>query len=241
MARRVFSRLALFATILALAGPAQAGDRAQINLLGFSADGRYFAFEEFGIQDGAGFPYSTIYALDLPKDAWIAGAPFKVRLEDEGAPLAEARSKASRLAAGPLGELPIEVPAAFTALNGDGEPGDGQTLPFGPPGLGSEAPATSHELSLSKVTVPAPAACATYTSEPIVGFSLQLNGQTVYADTRIPDSRNCPLSYRLYGVVEPVPAGLGAPARVAIVSVYSLGFEGPDRRFIAVPLPADSP
>ena len=35
-----------------LAGPALAGDAANFNPLGFSEDGRYFAFEEFGIQDG---------------------------------------------------------------------------------------------------------------------------------------------------------------------------------------------
>lgn len=241
MVRRVFSRLALLAATLALAAPAVAGDRAQIDLIGFSADGRYFAFEEFGIQDGAGFPYSTIHALDLAKDSWIAGAPFKARLEDEGAPLADARSKAARLASGPLGELPIEVPGAFIALNGDGEGGDGQVLRFGTPGLGADPAAADHELSLATLDVPAPAACATYTSEPIVGFALRLDGETIRADTRVPDSRNCPLAYRLYGIAEPVPAGLGAPARVAIVSVFSLGFEGPDRRFIAVPLPAASP
>ena len=50
-----------------------AGDRALIDLIGYSEDGRIFAFEEFGIQDGSGFPYSNIYVVDLPADKWAYG------------------------------------------------------------------------------------------------------------------------------------------------------------------------
>ena len=53
------------AAAIAFAGPALAGDRAVIDFIGYSADSRYFAFEEFGIQDGSGFPYSSIYIIDL--------------------------------------------------------------------------------------------------------------------------------------------------------------------------------
>ena len=59
---------ALLAASLAFAAPASAGDRAQFNPIGFSEDGRYFAFEEFGIQDGSGFPYSNTFIIDLPAD-----------------------------------------------------------------------------------------------------------------------------------------------------------------------------
>ena len=48
-----------------LAGsPAIAGDTAELNILGFSGDSSIFAFEEYGVQDGSGFPYSTIYVID---------------------------------------------------------------------------------------------------------------------------------------------------------------------------------
>jgi predicted secreted protein len=48
LAAKVFGLIALAAT------PALAGDRALIDYIGFSPDARYFAFEEFGIQDGSG-------------------------------------------------------------------------------------------------------------------------------------------------------------------------------------------
>ncbi len=62
---------------LLLVMPALAGDRAQIDLIGYSDDGSYFAFEEFGIQDGSGFAYSSIYVVDLVDDSWVVGTPIR--------------------------------------------------------------------------------------------------------------------------------------------------------------------
>lgn len=57
---------------------------------------------------------------------------------------------------------------------------------------------------------------------------------TIHRDEVLPKSRGCVLDYRLYAVVIP---GLDAPqgTGVAVVSTYPGGFEGPDRRFLAVP------
>ena len=63
--------------------PAVAGDRALIDYVGFSADFRYFAFEEFGIQDGSGFAYSNIFVVDLATDSWVVGTPVRVQAESE--------------------------------------------------------------------------------------------------------------------------------------------------------------
>ncbi len=41
---------------LAIAFPAVAGDFANRDIIGFSADGSRFAFEEYGQQDGSGSP-----------------------------------------------------------------------------------------------------------------------------------------------------------------------------------------
>lgn len=83
--RMVSGRLAASAVTLMLAAPAMAGDRALIDFIGFSEDGQYFAFEEFGVQDGSGFPYSNIYVLDVSADSWVDGTPVRVQLDDEGA------------------------------------------------------------------------------------------------------------------------------------------------------------
>ena len=48
-----------------MAAPTIAADIAQVNVIGFSGDSSYFAFEQYGIQDGSGYPYSMISILDV--------------------------------------------------------------------------------------------------------------------------------------------------------------------------------
>ena len=86
--------LFLFLASLALAGPAKAGDVAQLEILGFSRDGKVFAFEEYGVQDGSGFPYANRYYIDTATDAFVRGSPVRVRLDDESASLDAARRQA---------------------------------------------------------------------------------------------------------------------------------------------------
>ena len=53
---------------LSICFSAQAGDFAKREIHGFSVDGGLFAFEEYGVQDGSGFPYSNIYVIDTATD-----------------------------------------------------------------------------------------------------------------------------------------------------------------------------
>ncbi|TIL61031.1 MAG: hypothetical protein E5Y89_28055, partial [Mesorhizobium sp.] len=46
---------------LATVATAGAGDVAELEILGFSKDGGVFAFEEYGVQDGSGYPYASRY------------------------------------------------------------------------------------------------------------------------------------------------------------------------------------
>jgi hypothetical protein len=55
----------------------------------------------------------------------------------------------------------------------------------------------------------------------------------------LPSSRGCTLDYRIYAVVEPYGEYYGInfnARRVAIIASYPFGFEGVDRRFLAVPI-----
>lgn len=66
---------AAFALLVGLGTtPAFAVDYARVDVMGFSANGSRFAFEEYGIQDGSGFPYSNIYLFDVDRDAWLGAA-----------------------------------------------------------------------------------------------------------------------------------------------------------------------
>jgi predicted secreted protein len=218
--------------------PAVAGDRALIEFLGYSADGRYFAFEEFGVQDGSGFPYSTVYIIDLPADAWVSGSPYRARIDDDGADVADVREQAMDLAEDKLDALGISVPAHAIAVLGDGEViDDGHRLVFGTPGFGLETIQSEHELTLDVVPLGSNMDCSIIDGE-VLGFTLSLDGKEIHADEGpLPASRGCAMGYRIYAVVRPAEWFFGAtPRSVAIISNFPFGFEGPDRRFLAVPL-----
>jgi predicted secreted protein len=229
---------ALLGFSLALATPAWAGDRAMIELLGYSPDFRYFAFEEFGVQDGSGFPYSTIYLIDLPADEWVAGSPYRARIDDEMAKIDDARAEALDMADAKFTELKIGETAEWIAMNGDGEPGDATSLTFGSPGYFPNDPQGDYQLTLESFTVDGADDCSGMVENP-QGFALTLEengvGRELHRDASIPASRGCVTAYRIHGVVAQ-PANDAVHAGVAIISVYPFGFEGPDRRFIAVPL-----
>jgi len=223
-----------------MASPALAGDRAQIDLIGYSPDGSYLAFEEFGIQDGSGFAYSNVFVIDLVEDAWVVGTPIRVQAGEDTIPLTEIRAQAQDEAANNMATLNIEVPAQFIAMIGDGVPrNDGQTLNFGRPGFNAGEVIGDYGLELSVFGTPAATPCLEWFGSAPQGFALGMNdsegAREVHRDTNLPRSRGCPVDYRLFGVVAPFDSDPLSHA-VAIISVYTYGFEGPDRRFIVVPL-----
>jgi predicted secreted protein len=61
MPRYVFFLLLIHSAI-------NAGDTSQYELIGFSADGKYVAFERYGVYDGSAFPYCEIFIVDVAKN-----------------------------------------------------------------------------------------------------------------------------------------------------------------------------
>lgn len=94
-----------------------AGDYASRNIIGFSTDGQYFAFEQYGVQDGSGFPYSEIFIIDAAQDKWVAGTPIRKRIDDENATLGQVREQAQKAAAPILSTLNISEPGEHLASN----------------------------------------------------------------------------------------------------------------------------
>jgi len=237
--RRVF-RLAAVIGALGPAGATLAGDRALIDFVGYSGDARYFAFEEFGIQDGSGFAFSNLYLVDLANDRWVAGTPFRLRAEDETVPLIAVREQNLDSAAAALSMFEVVEPAQIVALVGDGEvDAAARSLSFGAPGYEPGAVIGEYTLELSSFPADSPEPCRDYLGERAKGYALTLSGdgptRELHRDRTLPASRGCPVAYRLYAVT--LPMGVtDLSGGVAIISVYPHGFEGPDRRFIAVPL-----
>jgi predicted secreted protein len=245
---KVTARLAakvLAALALLFALPAMAADRALINMIGYSEDGTYFAFEQFGIQDGSGFAFSSVYVVDLVHDKWTYGTPFEVQAEDENKSLAEVRLAALGKAQDKFDEYKIGVPVQVLALNGDGAASESATrLSWSTPACCGPGVTQTDAFDLV-IATRGIASTEDYCKDMSpVGFTLTYQDQNgareLHGDgDTLPKSRGCTLDYRLYAVVQPFEnhyADGFVARRVAIVATYPFGFEGVDRRFLVVPI-----
>lgn len=238
LVRRVSVSLSLLFGMLA--SPAVwAGDSAQFAALGYSADGQFFAFEQFGIQDGSGFPYSEIVIIDLDTDSFAGGSPFKARIDAEMAALSDVRAEARALADGALDKMDISRPALPIVLRGDGALDDeGLAISYGIPSYGLARTEGEYGLEIDIFKAPSPRDCDYFEGNPMA-FAMRrtADGTTaeIYRDARVPASRGCVITYKFYGIFNPFEAYDDASS-VAVLSVWSHGFEGPDRRFMAVPV-----
>lgn len=226
---------ALFADV------ACAGDIASFRPIGFSADGGVFAFEEYGVQDGSGFPYSNIFFVDTRKDQFLPGTPIRVRIDDENAGLAKARAEAASKAGTIVEKFDMAanpgLTAAFNPITETESPAHRLTYrqhAVEPP-VGR-----TFTLALKEFPLPPSGLCKDVTPQS-AGFSLAFESEdgepskrVLHTDTTVPESRKCPTGYRIGGVMVHHPAGAN-PVHVALVQVMSFGFEGRDGRWIAVP------
>jgi len=217
---------------------ALASDAADRSILGFSPDGAYFAFEEFGVQDGSGFPYSSLYILDTAKDEWVRGTPVRALLKNDRAKQLDARNLMHRRGDPFLWRLKIGQ-QGMHILSDPAKKAEeaARFVPFTVPDKGSALGLGSVRLRLNQFAVDA-THCA-FIDESPAGFSLILedrNGQPLrilQEDETLPKSRGCALHYGISDVLVYQRSGLG-PVLVVMVSVYRFGFEGLDRRFIAI-------
>ncbi|WP_244709119.1 DUF2259 domain-containing protein [Rhizobium cremeum] len=222
--------------------PAMAAEFSTFQSLGFSEDGGVYAFEEYGISDSSGLAYSSIFFIDTVKDAFLPGTPIRIGVKRDTASIATVRREAMEKAAPLLsehglldqpGELvafnPIsEVDAAKDELRYFQHPADPA---FGKP----------YTLKIEEFFATPTHYCVDLV-DALKAFRLKFsekNGEPVdeivHEDsTDIPESRQCTVDYRLGGVVTYAPPA-GAPVHVALINVLSLGYEGNNGRWIAVP------
>lgn len=246
--------LALWA-VMAL--PAAAGHFTHDRTIGFSEDGRYFAFKTYGLQRGSGLPFANVFVVDLGRNAWVQGSPFRASRGEEDMAAVEAapfaalevvRRDALDAAAPMLGDLHIRRPATVLHAQGIGQAyqADEQTrirVPHPDTPTNAE-PWGEFTLTLGHEQVPAASEFCTRPDD-LRGYRLEIafpdgDSQTLHQDTRIPASRGCAESYRLDAVLSAGFPQDGTPM-VALISVWQQGFEGLDRHVIAAPLPPHQP
>ncbi|KPB00165.1 DUF2259 domain-containing protein [Ahrensia marina] len=227
-----------------------AGDFSTLNVLGFSEDGSIFAFEEYGVQDGSGFPYANRFYIDTATDSFVSGSPIRKRIDDETVSVDDVRDMAAQ---------------SGSAIIADNDLVDGYTA-----GLNSvtELSADPYRMAVNPRPVMPPIdsviefrleeqqflpseTCAGVTDSS-AGFTLTQiatqTGQTVkvlHKDESVPASRACPTGYRIGGVYTYYPPSADyppttEPVYVVTIAVKSFGFEGPDYRWMAVTTRAEA-
>lgn len=253
-------RCAVVATLaLMIASAAQAGDAAARRIIGFSPDGNYFAFEQYGTLDAGASDsgWSEIDIIDTRTDQFVGGKPILIvdETEDSTLTLTQARAQAAEQAAPLLAKY-------YIAPRGERTGFDKFTFPEDMVAYNDIArleqvsqqwlSPTYDELGIStiqleQILADSTADCSASfdgaqqgeTTGKALGFRLTLQGQdghpikVLHEDRTVPGSRNCPTSYSLsesYTFTPDAKAGVV----VVLVQRFSQGFEGRDRRFLAV-------
>lgn len=231
-----FSKTIAIACSLIFATNAYAGTLNKLGVTGFSPDGAYFAFEQYGVQDGSGFPFSNITIIDVIADKWAGGSPYKVVIEDDTQPALAARQKVQGQAGDAIQSLGISSvnggTVAHNPISQMGvEPDWMQFRPF----LTTQNIGGPIEVTLETYPMAGNSNCDGY--GPTQGFRLLLSKggatQTVHQDNKIPNSRGCPQSYRL----DRIDAYLTPDNNIVLaimVMMYTPGFEGPDATYLVV-------
>ncbi|MCA0031710.1 DUF2259 domain-containing protein [Mesorhizobium sp. B263B2A] len=217
---------------------ARAGDVAELEILGFTKDGGVFAFEEYGVQDGSGFPYANRYYIDTNDDSFLKGTPIRVRLDDETATIEAARLQARQKGEAIVSQAELSANRGITAgFNPVTElSADPHRMVVNPRPIFSPVDQPL-EFRLDELGMNSTEGCES--QGEINGFRLlrveaRDGGTTrlLHEDKSIPKSRGCPNGYSIGAVQTFSMDSLSAYA--VVIAVRQYGFEGPDYRWIAV-------
>jgi predicted secreted protein len=235
----LFRPIAALAILLAAALPCRAGDTAEVNILGFSANGALFAFEEYGVQDGSGFPYANRFYINTATDSFVAGTPIRVRLDDESQSVADARTQARSQGEAVIADAVLAANRGFTAgWNAPTElSADTSRMAVNPRPVFAPIDAPL-EFRIDSIALASPSMCDGLGD--IKGYRLTRIGtgdgdvtQIIHQDSSVPASRGCPLDYLIGGIQTYYPAS-GDPVFALMIIMRQFGFEGPDHRWLAV-------
>ena len=206
-----------------------AAQAVEIKVLGFSADGRYFAFEQKGAEGAA--TYSLITPIEVESNRTIKGPQISYSTDDRKRATAVRRANnrvMRKLKVALKGMLSISIPA-FAAEPYEDATLKSLALPAG--WFGPESWLALREIKLVTQR------CAKSTTNP-TGFGLSLQRKTkpdirLSQDVVIPPARGCPTHYRIMQAHAWRLAD-GDIVLAAIIQFVTSGSEVPEEPFTAV-------
>lgn len=262
----MFIRIVLAAAFAALSVPsiAIAADALALKILGFSPDGRYFAFQQYGPQWDASRIYAEVFVIDASQDRFVAGVPLRVGVdmkddttEDNFGPQFKAfEATVRKRAASLISTHKIAKPGVVLASATDaraGEYSSGSDMPAAGAGLATlsaKHPAlgdlnfkletrTADWPKTSRLGTHKTATSCAQEMDPEKGVVFRLTLERGGHSIVLHDDKTIPASRHCvsgYGIVEihAFDRPDGKVTLAAILGMHTRGFEGSDRVFLAV-------
>lgn len=199
--------------VLSFTSLALAADQSTLAFLGFSKDGKYAAYEQYGVQDGSGFPYSEIVVLNVSQSKTVISVKKVIQTENSG--VKEARAQAVKAAA--LGRYGIQIKNLGRTV---------YASPLGKSTVQFQAKSRAYQMGVLPVTFKTKDCI----SPSAKGVRVQLNKKVIFKDAVLPKDRYCAQKY----AIQQVRLWDTNKSFIAFLRYEKDGFEGPDVRYWAV-------
>ena len=232
-----------FAFLIIFPLNAFAGDLSEFNFIGFSKDGKYLAFEEYGEWLGEGGPdvsFSNYFVIDVEKNRYAIN-PIRISIEKQNA-LSTVRSRA-RLKAAPTlkkfgiipnntGQLMVSRMLTDKAYQTVGNDGESIKVGFSTEidlGMGSPE-GKDFEINLKTLSSKETGSCGnlSYRMELSIKDLKTKTEKFLHKDNDVPKERNCPFYYGIQYIY------LYQNSLVVFLNSYVQGFESRDMHYLAV-------
>jgi predicted secreted protein len=250
MLSRFFAAFVALCAIIAATTFAHAGDSAARKVLGFSPDGKTFAFEQYSTLYDSTENVVEIQIIDTLTDSFVKGSPFSVRTKDNDEReldvlradvLARTEPTLKRLKIGDAGKhfpgkpsIDLDEIGIYQMAERPLAKAQEITLPGG-----RKAKLAVQETALGKASCYGAGGRGTFGNVIVQGLTLTLTlddgSTTLQADKRLPKSRRCVTEYGIAEVWLHEAADGEQTLAVLLETVDAHEFHaGPNRRFMAV-------
>ncbi|NND71555.1 MAG: DUF2259 domain-containing protein [Rhodothermales bacterium] len=219
-------------TVTCVSGEAsRKGDAASIELLGFSGDGEYLAYETFGLIEGGPIFWSEIYFINVPENSWAA-PPVKWYADNEQVSLGMVRTRVREQADSTMAALKIisdNVGRQYLYNMFTDSGADPHNATFYTGGKLTGQYFEEYRLSLEESVA---GSCDDFGEKKMLRLSitnLASNQTAVLQDDKsVPESRGCTLSYRIQEV------HIYQTYVIVLINKMTPGWEGRNMRFMCI-------